>query len=307
MGYIVLISCLLVFSPARFKGLRAKRPAGPAKAASAQPAPAEKPVNLLTVSESDKTYMHVYLYQQETAPIFAAVSEIDSMLRQPDLRLDSFQVQNLIQKLSDLSTKADTLQAPAGLGPCGPAVKSSVEQLKSAVAAAWNYQTTHSADSQSSFQQGLSVSKNQKNYCEGIEDVLIKQLEPGLSHSKAALQKAAPTFFQPPPAPPPPSPEQPAPGSSVAPQPQAQTQPEAPPLAQPQPNAPDRQVNGPFGMRRDRQQGRHGPGHDRYQNQVQQNPGSQPQDQGVEPQAPGPEQGSSQGPAEDTGEPPADN
>jgi hypothetical protein len=129
--------------------------------------------------------------------------------------------------------------------------------------------------------------------------VLIKQLEPGMSHSKQALQKAAPTFFQPPP-PTSPEPANQA-ASTIAPQPEGAPAAQTQPLL---PNVPDRQMMGPYGQRRDHGPGHHQAGHERNQNQVQQNTSSQPQEQGGEP--PAVEQGGNTVAPEDTGEAPDD-
>lgn len=236
MGYIILLSGLMIFLQLRFRGARPPASSESETAVPSQPAvPAREEITLQTVNESDKKWMEVCNYEQPLKPIFAGLAQLDSQLSQPGLKLDGMQVQAMIQKVNDLLPKADSLEAPTGLGPCSAAVKNSVELMKSAVNSFWNFQSTGSKDSEVLFNQSLANSRSQKDYCAAIIANLKKDLEKaGLSKSKAALEKAAPDFFSqftPPPAPQPTPAPLPLPGgSSASPQP-------APPPA-PEPASP---------------------------------------------------------------------
>lgn len=223
LGYLVLLSGLLVFLQLRMKAGGTEPP--PITVDSTRTViPKAEEITPQTVNESDKTWMKVYNYEQSLKPIVAALSELDSRLSQPGVKLDGTQVRVMLQKVNELQPKAESLETPASLGPCAMAVRNSVEQMKSAISAFWQFQNSGSKDSEALFNQNLATSKSQLSYCQGIIDNLKKDLEKeGLSKSKSALEKAAPDFFSrffPAPPPPPPAPEAPLPAEThTAPQP----------------------------------------------------------------------------------------
>jgi len=234
MGYIVLLSGLIVFLQTWQKGglkARLKKEGGPATEAPAKPqaqAPVPRDeVRADNLNESDKKYMEVFKYEQALKPIFAALSEIDAQMSNPEQKMDGSQVQLMFQNLNRISQMADALQTPSGLGMCAANVKGSVDQAKTALTAFWNYQSTKAAPNKDEYQKNLLSFRSQKDSCQNIIDNLNRDLKPVLSHKEPLLQKFSENFI--------PFPQPPIPPPNPAPQTGATAKPQTPQPMPPEP------------------------------------------------------------------------
>jgi len=234
MGYIVLLSGLIVFlqtwqkgSPeAKLKKEGQSAIEAPAQQQAQAPVPRDE-VRADNLNESDKKYMEVFRYEQSLKPVFATLSEIDAQMSNPDQKMDGSQVQMMFQNLNKIAQIADALQTPSGLGMCASNLKGGIDQAKTALNAFWNFQSTKATAQKDEYQKNLLGFRIQKDSCRNIVNNLNRELEPLLSHKKPLLEKFSENYN--------PFPQAPIPPQIPAPQTGATAKPQTPQPAAPEP------------------------------------------------------------------------
>jgi len=222
MGYLVLVSLLIVFL--QLWHSRGKTPSQ--ESATVQPSmqpPGEDAARPDNINEADRKYMEIWSYEQETKPLFDYLVDTEARLNGPDANSGPAELKTALQRLEEFSNQAKGFVSPVGLGTCQGAVKQSIEDAKNAVNSLLRYQSAKDPQSKTLAAGGFKSSRDQRLICQSLLELVTKQLEPGLSHSKSALQKEAPEWrrlHMPRPGQPSPSPSSPAPAPAATPAPE---------------------------------------------------------------------------------------
>ncbi len=211
MGYLLILSALIVLLQWGLKSRAAH--SGP----SSQEETAQGEAGLLgrlkggvptAVSSADKEYVNALVYEQKSTPLFQKLLELDTELSKPDLQLSDSRFRELNSTLDSLSDQAEQVLAPTSLGPCAMAIKTAVDQERSALNFYKSYQQTPTPQLKGSYDENLRLSRNQRNYCQSLIELLKKQLGPDLTLSQDDFQRIAQQELSTPP------PAQPSPGIS---------------------------------------------------------------------------------------------
>jgi len=187
---------------------------------------------------ADQQYVTVLVFEEKAAPIFQKLTQIDMELSKPGYQLSDSKGQELARILNELTSQAETLSVPPGLGPCQLGVRNSVEQARYALTFYRNYQQSRTPDLKGNFEQSLLLSRSQRNYCQNLIELVKKKLQPDIQLKPEELERAARERAAAPPAPPapppPPSSPPPFPPPSAPPsQPSPANYPQAPPRSEP--------------------------------------------------------------------------